>query len=340
MHVLVGDIGGTSTRLARASVIAGRIELSAVRRYASAESPTLAAILRRYLDETGITCEVCEVAALAVAGPVYGDRCKTTNLPWELDGRELERELGLPRVRLLNDLEAVAWAVPVLEPTQLETLYAGVAGDAGEPATGNACVIAAGTGLGVAGCYWDGARHHAFATEAGHADFAPRTEQQFALLRHLQRRLRQGRLEGLGTHVSWERVVSGQGIVNLYEFLLVWHGASNSPALQRRLDHDDPAAAIAEAAAARTCPLCVEAMDLFVSLFARVIANQALSHMALGGVYLGGGVTLNNRELLGDGFIATILDSGRMTPVLERIPVRVIVEPNVALFGAAEFAVA
>src|SRR5690606_1100515 len=205
MHVLVGDIGGTKTSLALASVVGDHVELSAVRRYKSAAAPSLASVVSRYLDETEITCDV---ASLAVAGPVHGDRCKTTNLPWELDARELEGALKLARVRLLNDLEAVAWAVPKLEPSELVTLHegAGQAAD-GLAGQGNACVIAAGTGLGVAGIHWDGARHHPFATEAGHADFAPSTEQEFALLRRLQR---------VHPHVSWERVCSGRGITALY----------------------------------------------------------------------------------------------------------------------------
>lgn len=333
MQVLVGDIGGTKTRLALASWAGDRVELSAARRYASPESPSLAAIVSRYLDETGITCDL---ASLAVAGPVRGDHCKTTNLPWELDARELERALGLPRVRLLNDLEAVAWAVPKLESADLVSLHEGYEGHEGDgqagngvDARGNACVIAAGTGLGVAGIVWDGARHHPFASEAGHADFAPTNEQEFALLRRLQRRY---------SHVSWERVCSGQGISAIYEFLLGWHGASTPQWLRQAFAENDDAAAIAESAAAQTCEICIETMDLFASFYARVVGNLALSHMALGGVYLTGGVTLNNCALVrGPAFLATMFNKGRMTPLLRRMPVRIIVKPNVALFGAAHY---
>lgn len=313
MRTLVGDIGGTKTSLALAS---DTLELVEVRRFASASASSLAELVRRYLDETGARPEL---AAFAVAGPVVADRCKTTNLPWELDARALERALDLRQVRLLNDLEAVAFAVPSLRAAQLHTLHAP------ESATthGNACVIAAGTGLGVAGLCWDGARHHPFATEAGHADFAPSNELEFALLRHLQRE---------HGHVSWERVVSGQGIVNIFAFLLDWRGAK--PPLW--LADPDPAPAIAHAAARGSCSISVETMQLFARLYARVIGDLALTHMALGGVYLAGGVTLSNQPLLGrESFLQALFDKGRMSGLLRRMPIRVIMEPHVGLLGAA-----
>lgn len=317
MRVLVGDIGGTKTSLALASVTdEHEIEIDEPRRYASASAASLASLVRRHLDETGASCDV---AAFAVAGPVLGDRCKTTNLPWALDARELERELGLTTVRLLNDLEAVAWAVPTLWPEQLYCLHEG------EPAAGHACVIAAGTGLGVAGMHWDGERHHPFATEAGHADFAPTDELEFGLLRHLQRH---------HNHVSWERVVSGQGIVNTFEFLLDWRGA----AAPDWLDPSEPAAAIAQAAARGSCSISVETMELFASFYARVIGDIALAHMAVGGIYLGGGVTLGNRRLLiRDTFVQAVLGKGRMEALLRRMPIRVILDEHVGLLGAARF---
>ncbi len=322
MRVLVGDIGGTTTRLALASV-AREVEISDARRYPSGEAASLAAIIRRYLDETRITCDV---AALAVAGPVQGNRCKTTNLPWELDAAALARELELPKVRLLNDLEAVAWAVPRLGADALRSLH-----EPDEARPGNACVIAAGTGLGVAGMCWDGARHHPFATEAGHAEFAPTDELEFALATRLRRR--HGR-------VSWERVASGMGIVNLFEFLLDWRGAAR-PAWS---GDDDDAAAIAEAAEAtgdERCAVAVEAMDLFARLYARFIGDLGLAHMAVGGIYLAGGVTLSNqRPLTRPEFLAGVFAKGRMGELLRGAPIRVITAPDVALLGAANYAVA
>jgi glucokinase len=316
LRVLVGDIGGTKTSLALAGVSG---ELEQVRRYASASAASLAALVRRYLDETAAQCEL---ASFAVAGPVLGDRCKATNLPWELDARELERTLGISQVRLLNDLEAVAWAIPKLRPEQLHTLHS----PEGPTRSGNACVLAAGTGLGVAGLVFDGARHHPFATEAGHADFAPTNELEFALHRHLQRRF--------GGHVSWERVVSGQGIVNLFEFLLDWRGAKPP----EWLEQPEPAAAIAQAAARGSCSICAETMERFAGMFARVIGDVALTHMAVGGIFLGGGVTLSNRWLLTrEAFVQAVFDKGRMGPLLRGMPIRVILEEHVALLGAASY---
>jgi glucokinase len=317
MRVLVGDIGGTKTSLALARV-SGELELAAVRRVASASATSLAELVRCYLEQTKVSCDA---AAFAVAGPVLGERCKTTNLPWELDARELERTLGLSKVRLLNDLEAVAWAVPSLRTEQLCSLYE----PERAPERGNACVIAAGTGLGVAGMHWDGKQHHPCATEAGHADFAPTNELEFALLRHLQRK---------HGHVSWERVVSGQGIVSMFEFLLDWRGAR----VPEWLEQPEPAAAIAHAAERGSCSICVETMELFASLYARVIGDVALSHMAVGGIYLGGGVTLSNQRLLTrEVFMQTVFDKGRMGALLRKMPIRVITEEHVALLGAAQF---
>lgn len=323
MRVLVGDIGGTKTSLALADISGERIELHAPRTYVSADWPGLEHCARAYLDETGLSCER---GAFAVAGPVQEDRCATTNLAWVVDARVLESRLGLPRVGLLNDLEAVAWAVPALDEDQLDELQAG------DGSRGNACVIAAGTGLGEAGLYWDGARHHPFASEGGHADFAPVSELELALLGFVRR-----------THarVSWERVVSGMGIANLYAFLLEHRGASTPAWLRDEIAGSDLAAAVAQAAARATDPICVETMQLLFGLYGREAGNLALKHMALGGVYLAGGVTLRNLELLrGSGFLQGFCDKGRMHDLMRRMPVRVILDPHAALRGAARLAVA
>ena len=211
MHVLVGDIGGTKTGLAVAEITTRGVQLSGHKRYPSAEFESLEEILQRYLEETGRrTTGDLPLGALAIAGPVRDRRSRTTNLPWDLDADHLEQRLSFDRVGLLNDLEAVAWGIPALDAADLAELHPG------HPDDGNACVVAAGTGLGEAGMYWDGERHHPFATEGGHTDFAPSDERELGLLTHLQRRY--GR-------VSFERVVSGVGIENIYGFMLEWHGA-------------------------------------------------------------------------------------------------------------------
>jgi glucokinase len=323
MRVLVGDIGGTKTSLALAEITGEHVELVEPRSYVSASWSGLQACARAYLDEIG---RACELAAFALAGPVKDGRCATTNLAWVVEARTLEAELDLARARLLNDLEAVAWAVPALGPAQVEQLQAG------DGSRGNACVIAAGTGLGEAGLYFDGTRHHPFASEGGHADFAPVSELELALLGFVRR-----------THarVSWERVVSGMGIANIYAFLLEHRRASTPTWLQDEIATGELAAAVARAATLQTDPICVETMQLLFTLYGREAGNLALKHMALGGVYLAGGVTLRNLELLrASGFIEGFCDKGRMRELMGRMPVQVILDPHATLRGAARLAVA
>jgi glucokinase len=323
MRVLVGDIGGTKTGLAMADVAADAVSLSAAIRYPSRDHATLADMARRYLDDTGANCDI---ASFAVAGPVVDGRSKTTNLPWSLDTAELAQTLGLRRAHLLNDLEAVAWGVAALGPEDLEEIQPGSAGDA----RGNACVVAAGTGLGEAGLFWDGRRHHAFATEGGHADFAPVDAREFALLSHLQQRF--GR-------VSWERVVSGMGIGNIYGFLTEWHKAAHPPIVAQALSGNRDLPAAVAGAAADGCAVCAETMALFARLYGREAGNMALKVMALGGVYLGGGIAPKNLALLRQGdFLEGFKDKGRMRGLMERMPVRVILNEQAPLLGAARFA--
>lgn len=323
MRILVGDIGGTKTSLALAEISGEHVELHEVRSEASARWPNLESCARAWLGETGMSCER---GGFAVAGPIEGDRCATTNLAWVVDARALEAQLGLGQVRLFNDLEAVAGAIPALGPAQLDELQPG------DGSRGNACVIAAGTGLGEAGLHWDGTRHHPFATEGGHTDFAPVTDVELALLGFIRR-----------THarVSWERVVSGMGIANVYAFLLEHRRASTPGWLQDEIAAGDLAAAVAHAAAREADPICVETMQLVFTLYGREAGNLALKHMALGGVYLAGGVTLKNLEQLRtSGFIEAFRDKGRMRSLMERMPVRVILDPHAALRGAARLVVA
>lgn len=322
MRLLVGDIGGTKTALGVAETDGEQVEISDPKRYHSAEFETFERIVQRYLSETGVNCRF---AAFAVAGPVNDRRSETTNLPWALDADAMEQSFGFAGVELLNDLEAVAWGVPVLESQDLAEIHPGDA-----LSRGNACVVAAGTGLGQAGLFWDGVCHHAFATEGGHTDFAPVDDLEFALLLHLKRRY--GR-------VSWERLVSGPGIANIYEFLLTRHAATPPDWMRKAIDEGgDTAAAVAQAAADGRCPLCAETMDLFMRLYGREAGNVALKHMALGGVYLGGGIALKNLDYLRKGgFLEGFFDKGRMGSLMRRMPVRVILHPHTPLLGAARF---
>ena len=319
MKVLVGDIGGTKTGLALATRDGGGVGLELERRYSSRDAASLADIVEQYRNETGAAADL---ASFAVAGPVVNGRSRTTNLPWELDADDLAKRLGLRRVGLLNDLEAVAWGITALSDDDLAVLQPGAAN-----AAGNACVVAAGTGLGEAGLFWDGQRHHAFASEGGHTDFAAVDAREQALLAEFQDRY---------GHVSWERVVSGQGIADIYRFLAARQGGAHPPAIAEALDGGgDVAAAVAEEAGAG-CPLCNETLDLFVRFYGREAGNAGLKYMALGGVYLGGGIAPKNLERLrGPAFLDAFLDKGRMRDLMERMPVSVILNPRTPLFGAA-----
>jgi glucokinase len=238
---------------------------------------------------------------------------------------QLSAETKIPQVLLINDLQANAMGIAVLEPGDVVTLN-----QAKGSTPGNVAVIAAGTGLGEAAMYWDGVDHHVFASEGGHCDFAPLTEVEIDLLRYLHGRF---------GHVSFERVVSGPGLVNIYQFLRDSKHVAEPEWLTTEMTRGDPAAAISRSAAAATWPLCEQAVDLFVSIYAAEAGNLALKVMATGGVYLGGGIAPKMlSKLAGPLFMHAFTSKGRMQPLLESIPVKVIVNENTALLGAARTA--
>jgi glucokinase len=315
--LLCGDIGGTKTTLALFAV--DRLhEPLALATYASREAPGLDAIVAGFVARERPRLEA---ACFGIAGPVLDGRVETTNLPWVVESTALGAELGGVPVYLLNDLEALANGVGLVPETRLATLNAGVPGR-----TGNAAVIAAGTGLGEAGLAWDGERHVPFASEGGHADFAPRTEQEIALLRHLRQHL---------GHVSYERVLSGPGLVHIFDFLRDVEGHAEPPA------RGDGPAAITAAALAGHSPIAVAALDLFVSIYGAEAGNLALKLKATAGVYVGGGIAPKILPKLTDGaFRAAFLDKGRFASFLADVPVRVVLEEHVALWGAARHAAA
>jgi glucokinase len=307
--LLAGDVGGTNTRLGWFVIERGRPVARMVDKYPSR-------------DHAGLV----EGAAFGVAGPVRAGRVETSNLPWVVVAADLARALGLPAVELLNDLEANTHGIAALGPDDVHTLAPG-----GAHAVGNIAVIAAGTGLGEAGAYWDGRCHHPFACEGGHGDFAPADALEDALLAHLRTRI--------GPHVSWERVVSGPGLVNLYEFLRDTGRGAEEPGLRAALSRDDPAAVIAHAALADESPLCVAALERFAALYGAEAGNLALKVMATGGVYLGGGIAPQILPFLETrGFLPAFRAKGRMRSLLEAMPVRVILNDATALLGAARCA--
>jgi glucokinase len=228
----------------------------------------------------------------------------------------------------LNDLEAFGWGLPVLPPESFAVLQ-----DGAQDAQGNGALIAAGTGLGEAGLFWDGSRHRPFASEGGHEDFGPRTAREIRLLEFLAKRW---------GHVSWERVASGHGLLNLFEFLRDGEGMPVPPALAEALERgtttQDPAL-ISAAALAERAPIAVEALDLFARLLGAEAGNLALKLKATGGVYLGGGIAPKILSKLRDGtFMAAFVDKGRFADMLRAIPVRVVLDTDTALYGAARYA--
>ena len=324
MRVLAGDIGGTKTRLGVFEIVADGLRAVVEREFPSEEAAGLEEIVTAFLDRETMACGA---ACFGIAGPVTGRRMRTTNLPWVVDADDLERESGIPRVILLNDLEATAWGVSRLEEGELCVLNRGKQG-----ATGNGAVIAAGTGLGEAGIHWDGHRMRPFGCEGGHASFSPTDELGDGLLRDLRRR---------HDHVSWERVLSGPGLVSIYRFMLSEGGLAEPDWFIEADRAGDPTPAIASAGLEKTCSVCVRTLDLFARLYGEEAANLALKVMATGGVWVGGGIAPKIVSVLAGGaFMRGFLAKGRMSALLESMPVKIVLDDRAALLGAATCAAA
>ena len=320
--ILAGDIGGTKTNLALYSVRGDKLISTIKKTFPSKDYLSLEAVLREFRAEAP---DVISAASFGVAGPVIDGTSKTPNLPWFLDAREIARCLDLDLVALINDLEATGYGVATLDAGEFLTLNAGKI----HPQATKA-LIAAGTGLGEAILYWDGVAHRPLASEGGHADFAPRTPLEIELLAYLIARF---------GHVSYERVISGPGIFNIYNFLKD-SGRRREPGwLRERLAAGDPGAVISEAALAKEAEICVQALDLFVSAYGAEAGNLALRAKALGGVYVGGGIAPKILSKLADGeFLRAFAAKGRYADLLAQVPVRVILNEEAALRGAASYA--
>lgn len=320
--ILAGDVGGTKTALALFEMRGDALVVAREATLPSQEFAGLAAVVDRLLA-AGPPVEI-EAACFGVPGPVVDGRAATVNLPWEIEESSLAQTIRAPRLRLLNDLEAAAYGVLGLPPTDLVVLQHG------RPRPGHRALIAAGTGLGEAALYWDGAVHHAMPSEGGHADFAPRTDREIELLRFLAAEF---------GHVSYERVLSGPGLVNVYRFVRERSGDSEPAWLAERFAREDHAAVISETALAGGDPRCVEALDLFVSIYGAETGNLALRAVAAGGVFVGGGIAPKIRPRLADGrFIAAFRDKGRLASLMEAVPVSLVLNERAPLLGAAEMA--
>jgi len=322
MQVLGGDVGGTKVGLALYEWRGGRLVGTRAAAFASREHDSLGGIVRAFLGEPPPRLDA---AAFGVAGPVRDGRAPITNLPWVVDAAELRVLLGIDRVTVINDLEATAYGVLTLDERDLLTL------NRGNVVQGTAAIIAAGTGLGEGLLFWDGQQHHPAPSEGGHVEFAPCDERQSQLLAFLRRR---------SEHVSYERLLSGPGLVNIYEFLRDTGQAEEPAALAARLQHEDPAAVISHAGLEDGTPICVQALDIFAAVYGAEAGNLALKVLATGGVYVAGGIAPKIQAKLVDGtFMAAFRAKGRMATLLEAIPVRVVLREDTALRGAGYCAV-
>jgi glucokinase len=320
--ILVGDIGGTNTRMAIIEMVKGHFNFLAEETFASREEPSLESALRKFLLNP---IHPITRASFGVAGPVRNGRCEATNLPWVIDSHEIARQLNLPQVGLINDWEAGAYGIAALESKDFEVLNQGA-----RDAKGNRAVIAAGTGLGEVGLFWDGREYTPFPSEGGHSDFAPRNHLEMDLLDYLLKR---------HARVSVERVISGPGLFNIYQFLRDTGRAEEPTWLVDQIRQKDPPVVITENALEGKSSICIQALDLFVSLYGAEAGNLALKIMAIGGLYLGGGIAPRIIAKLRDPvFMNAFTAKGRMRPLLQAIPVQVILNFKVALLGAARHA--
>jgi glucokinase len=326
--ILAADIGGTNTRLAVADARGG---LEAVREYPSQGYPDLQTIVRTYLDET--KPEPATRACFGVAGPVKGEPgravSRITNLPWTVEQTTMAAALGIgaDKVKIINDLAANAAGIDAVPADRMVTLQAGT------PEDGNRGIVSAGTGLGVGGAVWDGKRHVPVPSEGGHYSFGPRNEQEFDLHRFLAGRDR----ETFAGYVSWERVLSGLGLYNLFAFHVDRGIGTQSLVIPPGTAPRAAARLVSEAATAGTCDRSAKTLDLFVSLYGAAAGNVAMQYTATGGLFVGGGIAPKIiAKLKAPPFIAAFLDKGAMrSRLLEKLPVRVIMDDHCALRGSA-----
>jgi glucokinase len=318
--ILAADIGGTNTRMALFIVEKGILRLLAERNFKTRSYANFREILNIFHPEPlkDVDC-IC----LGVAGPVQKGRVKGTNFSWELDQLELSRITGVERIIIINDMEAHAYGLGIT------TNYFEIKKGSNIP--GNAAIISPGTGLGEAGLFRDNNFYHPFSTEGGHCDFSPRDELDIELLRYLQ---------ATNIHVSWERIVSGPGIYNIYNFLKEYRKVDDPEGFTERIKDQHPSVVISEYSKEGTSPLCTEVMDLFLKYLAIEAAQLSLKFKAMGGIFIGGGILPNIVQIVDrKKFTNHFINSGPMDSLLFQIPIKVILQQNTAIYGAAIYAV-
>lgn len=318
--ILAGDVGGTKVILALFEDLFLRKKLKE-QRFASKDYSNFEDIVRAFIEKEEISIRS---ASFGIAGPIVNNKCHATNLPWIIDGEELKKILKTPSVFLINDLEANAWGSFVLKEDEFYTLNVGVDKKA------NCALISAGTGLGEAGfCFVDG-KLHPFASEGGHADFAPTNEEEIEIWRYFKTKF---------SHVSFERLLCGHGIENLYRFYVDVKKEPEKQEVKIRMQSEDPAKVISECGVSKSCPTCAKALEKFCSLYGAEAGNLALKFLSLGGVFIGGGIAPKIlEELKTGGFMKAFINKGRFESLLSNIKVQVILNPETALLGAAKYA--
>jgi glucokinase len=322
--ILAGDVGGTKCNLALFSESNGKLEVVFRQRFASKDFSKFELIVKEFARQAAphVGNERILAAGFGVAGPVINNRIHATNLPWVIDADSLSASLDVNPIILMNDLGATGHSLSHLPPEEFSVL------NVGEPVPGGTrALLAAGTGLGESILFWDGHRYHVVPSEGGHSDFAPHTGQQIELLRFMSHRYPQ---------VSWELILSGRGFRTLHEFL--------SPSVKHPIFDDpdaDPAPFITKSGLDKSCPVCVETLDLWCAVYGAEAGNLALKVLALGGVYVAGGIAVKILSKIQDGtFFNAFRDKWHFTEVLSNVPVSVVLNESAPLIGAAYEALA
>ncbi|UPT76643.1 glucokinase [Sulfurovum sp. XGS-02] len=322
--ILAGDIGGTKTNLAIFELRDNVLSVVAQHQFPSREFSSLNEVITLFMQKSSLPS--IDAACFGIAGPVIDGRCRTTNLPWDIATAELQAHLGIEKVRLLNDLEATAYGMLYVPDDEFVDLN-----PKGRKVDGNRAVIAAGTGLGEAMLYYDGNVYYPIGSEGGHCDFAPLTLQQDTLLKWMRNRY--------PGHVSFERILSGPGIYTLYEFLAEIDFAAQPTSMLNIPEGKDKSAMVSECALKEYNPLCMEALRLFAEIYGAEAGNLALKSMSLGGVYIGGGIAPKILSVLSNNhFMNGFLSKGRFNEMLQAMQVKISLNPETALLGAAYYA--
>ena len=319
--ILAGDIGGTKANMMLCRFAGGALQTIKETRYVSKDYNSFTDILTNFLQGQPAPVNIC----LSVAGPIIEGKVKFTNLSWNLDAAEISQHVGGSAVAMLNDLEATAYGLAALKDEELSTLYKGT-----NETPGNIAILAAGTGLGEAGLFFDGSQYHPFATEGGHSDFAPRNQRDVAVLNFLL-----GRHE----HVSWERLLSGNGIKTIWQYLTQVEKKDTPAWLLQQMNGTDPAPIISKAALQGTCPVCAEAIEMFNRYLATEAVNLILKLKSTGGLYLAGGIAPKLLALLNPATWQDVFSkSGRMGQLLKEVSVYVVLNEKAPLLGAGYYA--